>query len=189
MDELLHEQTVVPDHADKVSISESECSTTFTPSITSDATIPTPKHISSIPWPGSTYIIRSVSTGKVITFRGGKIVLGPIDGYAIRWECVEKIGWLGFRDPASYKFLGYDINGELLCRQDEQGGWENFCVRLRPNGTFSMLMYQYGSVPLPWWQAFCPVGIKTEDGCEKLAVIQDWESETTEWEFIKVEPK
>src|SRR6266487_2794649 len=44
---------------------------------------------SSVPWPGSTFIIRSVSSGQVITLLDGQIVLAPPGGRgSIHWACV-----------------------------------------------------------------------------------------------------
>src|SRR2546421_11330502 len=63
----------------------------------------------SVPWPGSTFIIRSVSSGKVLTLLDGQVVLGLLGGRgSIHWECVETSGWLGFRNLVTGKFLGHD---------------------------------------------------------------------------------
>ncbi len=115
-----------------VCVAESDSSCLPTPSSTSHGTIldmsshdiPQSSPKSSAPWPNSTYIIRSVSTGKVITFRRGKIILAPLNGHsAIRWECFEQKGFIGFRDPASYMNLGVDKNGELACSTDKSLEW------------------------------------------------------------------
>ena len=132
-----------------------------------------------VPWPGSTFIIRSVSSGHVITLLGGEIVLTQLGGRgSIYWECVETEGWLGFRDIVSGKLLGHDGKGILCCTALRHRGWEHFCVRMRPDGGCVLLMKDYGRL----WH----VGIKVEQGVEKLAKIGDGGSEGMVWEFAKV---
>ncbi|KAH7562522.1 hypothetical protein BM1_02042 [Bipolaris maydis] len=65
---------------------------------------------SSIPWPGRTFIIRSHDTGQVITFLDGEIILDKPGGFGtFRWRCVERRGWLGFRDPVSARYMGVHL--------------------------------------------------------------------------------
>ena len=48
---------------------------------------------SSVPWPDFTFIIRSVSSGHVITLRDGQIVLARPGGRgSIYWACMETKG-------------------------------------------------------------------------------------------------
>lgn len=76
-----------------------------------------PKPSSSlVPSPGSTFIIRSVSSGYVLTLLGGQIVLTQSGGHgSIYWACVESKGWLGFLNVVSGRFLGHDAKGRLCC--------------------------------------------------------------------------
>jgi len=134
---------------------------------------------SSVLWPGSTFIIRSVESGHVITLLDGQIVLAPPGGRgSIHWACVETKGWLGFQSPVSGKFLGHDAKGRLCCSVERHQGWENFCVRMRPEGGYVLLMTHFERL----WH----VGIKVEQGVEKLAKIGDGGSDGIVWEFIKV---
>ncbi|KAI9652463.1 MAG: hypothetical protein M1829_001647 [Trizodia sp. TS-e1964] len=103
--------------------------------------IPTPL-FSSVPWPGSTFIIRSV-------------------------------GWLGFRNPVSGKFLGHDKKGRLCCIAQRIQGWERFCVRIRPEGGYLLLMTE--------WDSMWPVGIKEEDVLAKS--LNSW---GFVWQFVSV---
>jgi hypothetical protein len=138
----------------------------------------TPVSSSSVPWPGSSYIIRSASSGNVLTLRDGQIVLGPPGGRgSIYWACVETKGWLGFQNPVSGKFLGHDSRGYLRCSADRHQGWENFCVRIRPDGGYILLMTHFERL---WY-----VGSKIEHGVEKLAKIGHDESDGIVWEFVK----
>lgn len=134
---------------------------------------------SSVPWPGSTFIIRSVESGNVLTLLDGQIVLAPAGTRgAIHWACVETKGWLGFRNVVSGKFLGHDARGRLHCSATRQQAWENFCVRLRPEGGYVLLMTHFERL----WH----VGIKVEQGVEKLAKIGDGGSDGIIWEFVKI---
>lgn len=133
---------------------------------------------SSVPWPGSTFIIRSVDSGYVITLLDGQIVLEPPGGRgSIHWACVESKGWLGFQNPVSGKFLGHDRNGILYCSAMRHQGWENFCVRMRPEGGYVLLMTHFERL---WY-----VGSKVEHGVEKLAKVENMDNGIV-WEFVKV---
>ena len=132
-----------------------------------------------VPWPGSTYIIRSVSSGHVITLLDGQIVLKQPGGHgSIHWVCVETKGWLGFRNTASGKYLGHDEDGKVCCRADQHQLWEYFCIRPRPKGDY-VLSIQYQHFESLW-----QIGIQVEQGEEKLAKIESGDG--VGWEFLKV---
>ncbi|KAI9789597.1 MAG: hypothetical protein M1816_005906 [Peltula sp. TS41687] len=134
---------------------------------------------SSVPWLGSTFIIRCVSSGHVITLLDGQIVLARPGGRgSIHWACVETKGWFGFRNPVSGRFLGHDAKGRLRCLAERHQGWENFCVRMRLEGGYVLLMTHYESL----WH----VGIKVEQEVEKLAKIGYEGSDGIVWEFVEV---
>lgn len=134
---------------------------------------------SSVPWPGSTFIIRCTSSGHVITLLDGQITLAAPGGPgSIHWKCVETKGWLGFQNPVSGKFLGHDKNGRLICSADRHLGWENFCARMRPDGGYVLLMTQLERL----WH----VGFWEEHWLEKLAKIGDGASGGIVWHFVKV---
>ena len=174
---------MAPNQADDAaSISDSEYLTANTPSATSSSLtdrlvkqdegqlLPS----SSVPKPGSSFIIQSAETRKVITFHQGRVVLCPIGGHNMtRWQCVENRGWFGFQDPASGMFLGYDKNEEICCTMNRQDLWENFCVRQRPEGGYLLLMRHYKSWITVLWNELRPVGIKVGNGSEKLAIVED----------------
>ena len=132
-----------------------------------------------VPWPDSNFIIRSVSSGHVITLLEGQITLTQPGGRgSIHWKCVETKGWLGFRNTVSGTFLGHDPKGRLCCSAKRHQGWENFCVRMRPQGGCILLMMHYDRL----WH----VGIKEEQGVETLAKIGDGGSGGMTWEFVAV---
>ena len=132
-----------------------------------------------VPWPGSIFIIRSVSSGHVITLLDGQIVLTRPGGRGCHyWACEETKGWLGFRSPVSGKLLGHDIKGWLCCTAEQQKKWEYFCVRVRPEGGCVLLMTHYERL----WH----VGMKEgEEGVEKLAKTGDGASDGMIWEFAR----
>lgn len=133
---------------------------------------------STVPRPGFTFIIRSVSCGRVITLRDGQIVLTQPGGCgSVHWACVETNGWLGFQNVASGKFLGHDIMGRLRCSAEQHSGWERFHVRPRREGDYILLMTN--------WDHLWPVGIKVEQGVEYLAKINEAGSGGAIWEFIE----
>jgi hypothetical protein len=134
---------------------------------------------SSVPWPGSTFIIRHALTGQVLTLLSGQLVLSPPGSRgSIHWKCVEAKGWLGFRNTVSGRFLGHDSRGNLCCSAGEQKGWENFCVRLHPEGGYVLLMTHFERL----WH----VGSKVERGVEMLAKTGDGGNDGIIWEFVKV---
>ncbi|KAI4146960.1 MAG: hypothetical protein L6R39_003272 [Caloplaca ligustica] len=135
---------------------------------------------SMVPWPGSTFIIRCVSSGHVITLLDGQIVLTQPGGPgSIRWACVETKGWFGFQNVVSGKFLGHNGGkGILCCSVGRHQGWEYFCVRPKPQGGCVLLMTH--------WEKLWHVGTKVEDGVEKLAKIAEGGSGGIGWEFVKV---
>jgi hypothetical protein len=138
------------------------------------------KHLSSsVPWPGSTFIIRNALSGHVITLREGQLVLAPLGGRdSIHWACIETKGWLGFRNTSSGKLLGHDINGKLRCSADYHLMWEYFCVRMTPEGGYVLLMTH--------WERLWHVGSKVEQGVEVLAKMGDGVNGGVVWEFVKV---
>ncbi|KIX08704.1 uncharacterized protein Z518_03361 [Rhinocladiella mackenziei CBS 650.93] len=133
----------------------------------------------SVPWPGSTFVIRSVSCGRVLTLLDGKIVLAHRDNRgSIHWVCMETEGWLGFRNPVSGKYLGYSNNGTLCCSVEWQREHEHFTVRPMQEEGYVLLMTRRGSLRA--------VGIKEANGMECLATINEGVSGGLVWEFIKV---
>lgn len=132
-----------------------------------------------VPWPGSTFIIRSVSCGRVLTLLDGKITLTELGSRgSIHWVCMETKGWFGFRNTVSGKFLGHDRQGLLCCSAERHQGWEKFCSRMRPEGGCVLLMTE--------WDKLWHVGFKKVQGVEKLAKIGDGASDGLVWEFAKV---
>ncbi|KAL1616423.1 hypothetical protein SLS56_011414 [Neofusicoccum ribis] len=134
----------------------------------------------TIPRPGNTYLIRSASSGEVITLLDGKIILAQPDGRGeCRWVCELDNGWFGFRNIVSGRYLGRDIDWRMCCSVTWLKEWEKFLARERPGGGSVLLMTH-------WW-VIRPIGMKMENGIKKLAMIENWESDEMIWEFIEVQ--
>ena len=139
---------------------------------------------SSIPWPGSTYIISHSTTSNVLTLASGKVTMTPPGGPpsssgSIHWECVENNGWVGFRNRVSGRYLGYDKGGSLICGAGQAKEWEQFCVRAHPDGGYVLLMTH--------WHELKPVGVI--DGKKVVKLGQHHKvkvEEGTVWKFVKV---
>jgi len=143
-----------------------------------------------IPSDGFTFVIRSISCGRVITLLEGKVVLAhPDGGGSIHWACVETGGWFGFRNCASHNFLGYDENGRLCCSAKQKKNWENFHIGPTREGGYVLLMSHTGDHMKDFWygRELWHVGAKTEQGGETLAKIGPGGTGGIRWEFIKVQ--
>ncbi|KAL8977459.1 MAG: hypothetical protein Q9177_006631 [Variospora cf. flavescens] len=135
---------------------------------------------SLVPWPNSTFVIRCVSSGRVITLLEGQITFttlpprgrhhGGGGGGSVHWACVESNGWLGFLNIVSGRFLGHDSKGKLCCSATRHRRWEHFCVRKRPQGGGYVLLMRH-------WDGICCVGVKKEEEqgrvVEKLAKLEN----------------
>lgn len=177
---MAQDQSVIPLDAD----AESFC--VCTPSATSDNTAKDLQKCddsqSSTPSPGHIFIIRSRTEGKVITFLNGKIILDTPGGLGIyKWRCVQKNGWLGFQDPASAKYLGYDDAEWLQCVADKQDKREYMCPRKRAEGGYVLLALLGDQL--------YPLGVRSNQTVESLELkvkVRDWDMEGIAWDFIAV---
>ena len=130
--------------------------------------------------PGSTFIIRSVSCGRVITLYDGQITLAELDNPgSIFWFCVRSNGWFGFQNVASGKFLGCDETGRLCCIVKHHLECEFFTPAPTSEGRCILRMKQGGKL--------CPVGIKAGIAKDNLAKIEDTEYDGLVFEFRQIE--
>jgi hypothetical protein len=158
-------------------------SSAFTPA--SDCSTEVDHHSgSAVPWHNSTYIIQNVATGKVLSLQGGNICLVSLGGReCVYWDSIEHDGWLGFQQPHSAKYLGYNRGQDhaLICTADKHNIWEYFCVRQRRDGHYMLLMPTY-AVLTSSWQRLKPVGVQGDT----VKVIEDWNDKSTAWKFIEI---
>lgn len=113
----------------------------------------------------------------VLTLQEGAVKLARPGDYhgSIHWNCVEDKGWLGSRNPVSGKFLGHDEDENLSCSADHHKFWEWFCVRMKPNGTYVLLMRG-------WDEELWPVVLLDS----KLAKVKQAAQTGMSWKFVKV---
>lgn len=131
------------------------------------------------PHRGRTFLIRSISSGDVITLSDGKVMLAQPDGRASHWVCEEANGWLGFRNVVSGKLLGRGLDWGLCCSVTWHKEWERFHVHQQPEGGSVLLMSH-------WFNKIRPIGMRRENGTERLAMIEIGESDPIGWEFVEV---
>jgi hypothetical protein len=156
-----------------------------TPSATSENTTKNATEMpqSSIPWPGRTFIIRSQLSGQVITFLDGEVVMDKPGGLGtFRWRCVEKKGWMGFKDPASALYLGRREYGLLACAVPHHREDEYMITRMRPDGGCVLLVRYHDESLRP----FGVVANESGNGTKQKVMIVDWDSEGIVWDFIEV---
>ena len=133
------------------------------------------------PEPGTTYTIRSVSCGKVITLLEGKIELTePNEFGCSHWACEDNDGWIGFRNRVSGGFLGNDTSGRVCCTSKVHGKTERLCTRMTPNeGCILLMLHEDG---------LHHVGSISTDGVEALFINRAWYYKVNKlgWEFTQV---
>jgi len=103
----------------------------------------------TIPQAGRTYKIHHPSTGTVIALVNGNVQLQKnldTPGGGWFWTCVERNGWLGFKNHVSGTFLGLasDPKDTLHAKVTHHKAYEWFCVRHRPDGGYTLLVRYYG---------------------------------------------
>ena len=134
---------------------------------------------SSPPEADSTYMIRSVKSGDYLTLLRGDVVLAPSEVQGSQhWECVKLDGWLGFRNVASYGYLGRDGSWALCCGAQNHREWEKFHVVNSEAGRFVMLMTHWGKLR--------PIDYRDEQGAKRLAMVEVESDNGILWEFVKV---
>ncbi|KAK7432535.1 hypothetical protein QQZ08_000742 [Neonectria magnoliae] len=116
------------------------CNTPTTTTITSDGFDALDE---AVPGPDEVFIIRHREHGLVITLVDGQLQLctklSPQGGF--HWRCVEKDGWLGFRNSISGTYIGHDERKKFIARVSHHKGHEKFCVRPHPKkGGYELLM-------------------------------------------------
>jgi len=156
---------------------------------TSTSPILTPTHSSiddyfgktidnAVPEPGGIFIIRKRGYGKIFTLEDGNLQLkssiSEVGG--CHWVCVEKDGWLGFRNCISGTYIGHDGRGKFYAKATRHKDYESFCVRKHPDGDYLLLTRH--------WSKLWKMDIKRNgDGLNELV---ETETGGTTWQFVKV---
>ncbi|KAI0600116.1 hypothetical protein F4775DRAFT_548087 [Biscogniauxia sp. FL1348] len=127
----------------------------------------------SVPSQGNVYAIRHRDSGKAITMGIEGLQLkkiGPMGGW--HWMCVEKDGWLGFRNVVSGRYLGRNDKGGFHALQPHHQGWEYFVAKASPRGGYEMLT-------LHGWK-FMKMSV-AEDGSN----LTQTDGDGARWDFVK----
>lgn len=176
---------------------EPSCSSTEERALTPDTVIDSPSLVdsasgmdepnafgSSVPQPGKTYKIHNRDNEKHITLVEGEIRLlprqsGQPEG-GCYWICVEKNGWLGFRNSVSGTYLGGDARGGFYAKVTDHKAQEYFCVRHSAQGGYIILVKHFKGDEL--WKMGC-----SDDECTLVEL--NWKEEAhfgLEWDFEEV---
>ena len=167
-----------------IDTSSSSAPTIYTPTVTSECGTEALQQNfvlqSDIPTDGSTFIIQDVSTGHVISWHTGDIVLAPISNSgAFRWKCAEHEGFFCFQEPSSAKFLCHDRwTGQLRCDSSEGGHCRGFSITLVSGEGFVMSM-------LEWCKLRSIVATDHSGSFSRLARHGYKLSDGIIWKFIK----
>jgi hypothetical protein len=89
---------------------------------------------------------------------------------------------MGFKDPASAQYLGYQEHGMLFCKVHHHRKNEYICPRMRPEGG-CVLLVCHGDF-------LRPLGVfanESEHGIKQNVKITGWDSEGIIWDFIEVQ--
>lgn len=133
----------------------------------------------SIPQPGKTYVIYHRRTNKVITLVEGALELQSVadekPGGGWYWTCVEKNGWLGFRNHVSGTYLGHDARGGFHAKVMHHKTHEYFCVRRDPRGGYTIFVKHGQGDEL--WRMSCD---------EDASSLVESKSEGEQWKFQEV---
>lgn len=85
---------------------------------------------------------------------------------------------MGFKDPASAHYLGYQEHGLLFCRHPHHRNNEYICPRMRPEGDWVLLVRR--------GEYLLPLGIVENDGTKPKIQISEWTAAGIFWDFIEV---
>lgn len=115
----------------------------------------------TVPQAGKTYRIHHHRTHQVISLVDGKVQLQrdlDTPGGGWFWTCVERNGWLGFKNHVSGTFLGLapDPKYGLHSKVTHHKAHEWFCIRLSPYGGYKLLVHYYSKEKL--WKLDCKDG-------------------------------
>lgn len=130
----------------------------------------------AVPWAGQTFVLVDKASGRVLSHTNGELHLEDNTSRkgCWHWLCVERDGWLGFRNTASGRYLGMNVWGVLQAEVRHHQGWEYFSARQLPNGGYLLQSTQ------TIWKLLT-VGFN-KDGI----LVANTGVEGIVWEFVKV---
>ncbi|KAI9690095.1 MAG: hypothetical protein M1820_010034 [Bogoriella megaspora] len=142
-----------------------------------------PNHFTIKPRSGATVLIRSCSSGELITLNRGDVFLAPSDSPGCaEWICTERDGKFGFQNRVSGSWLGnHDDDGNVKARVFHFKGMEEFTIWNRNSG------YVLKSRVWRLWNARDhPIGVVRKDNMDKLVLDGESAPDPETWEFLEV---
>jgi hypothetical protein len=89
---------------------------------------------------------------------------------------------MGFKDPASALYLGFDEEAWVRCAVPHHRSWEYICPRIRPDGGYVLLILHEDTL--------LPLGLRAveaKSGTKQKVKILDWKAKGIVWDFIEVQ--
>ncbi|KAK4082379.1 uncharacterized protein Triagg1_2191 [Trichoderma aggressivum f. europaeum] len=126
------------------------------------------------PIPGKSFMIQTRNKPNLIlALKYGKLVWleTPIPSGGHIWRCVEKDGWLGFRNMASGTYLGHNKEGKIVATQKEHKEQQRFTERRRENGGYMLSVLQEAAL----------LGVAFSEDGKKSLVLQKGEGEALDF--------
>lgn len=129
----------------------------------------------AVPQAGDTFIIVNRADNRVLALLDGKLHLASDTSHAgnCYWFCVEKDGWLGFRETELGRYLGHDFWFNFTAEATHHEEYEYFQPRRLAGGGYLLLAPNLGRL--------LQVAIG-KDGDSLTAASKDGAA----WEFINV---
>ncbi|PQE24592.1 hypothetical protein CJF31_00011245 [Rutstroemia sp. NJR-2017a BVV2] len=165
--------------ADETTATSTAAAPTPTETITPfEYPFPVPSLHTGVPVPGSTFLIRALHTHQVLTLSEGHLHLEPQPPPAggWHWACIERDGWLGFRNCVSGTFMGHDGKGGFHAKVTHHKCNEWFVTRAVPGGGHLILILHGDK-----WRR---MGVA--EGGREVLEVEKAGTEGTVWEFVKV---
>ncbi|KAK4221024.1 hypothetical protein QBC38DRAFT_492923 [Podospora fimiseda] len=142
-----------------------------------------PRFKGSVPVRDKTFILTDTDFKYALTLLNGQLQFvkyDPDDQHkpwtgCWLWKCVEKDGWLGFRNVASGTYLGHNGKGVFHAVQKHHKRWEWFCARHDAEERGYVLLTGL-------WETLAKVGIEGEGELATVRMVTD--GEPMVWKFV-----
>lgn len=145
------------------------------------------------PEPGGTFVLSTINTNRILVLKYGQLCLAeePTEAYGSLWQCVEKDGWLGFRNTVSGTYIGHNNCRPRSPKEGISYTWrfqgsaskhtdcEFLQVRRHRSGGYSLWVKHYDKL---FPMAADPKGV--DDGVFVDTNGRNWIT----WEFLEPEP-
>ncbi|KAI0867645.1 hypothetical protein GGS24DRAFT_267648 [Hypoxylon argillaceum] len=170
-----------PSHTTEARDSKPAHDTASTYSHASSSTFTMSNAVASVPEAGGTYMIRELGSDRVLTILNGNLTVQLNDGTGggWHWHCEEnEIGFIGFRNAVSGRYLGHNNKGGYIARSKKMRTKELFLLRPRNQGGYNLCIAP--------WVRLKPMGIADEDGPTPKLVHASSYDKAVHWAFVSV---